>query len=585
MDVDEPKAGALLMTTVRAITLMALFLVSCGDDADQPATEPAPAATVTTALPRLLPATTDGAAEGEDVEMDLPGMAVEEKCPDRTHAHQGGGCHPHHPDDTPITPQDTPATPEEVAEADVVSLDDLLSADVCEAAGGRWNTDIQECGPLATVQDPHPEPEEGQDREEVGEDQEQDDLKKGSGGADQVAVEWWRPGLIVEALARVDPHSVGADDWHLNESERDWGTYRYYRLYHGLREDSAAERATFWQAIQLVHNVQLQKTGGIYFPHRYDVGWVEHPNQISVMLTFPLGETLTVAVTRVDGSWAADWDVEFPPGPSIRPTAPFAAPRFPGTAQALGRECAPVEEVWRKNQPVDDPCTLQAVRTAIEYAWSGAVDQRMASVRDGQVLADLLEAVDNVQDPFIASGMGPVGRATQTIEIRDVKWRGDFAQASMILLEWRAVWPVRDLNEEERQAAIRYYEWRAAQGREVPEKRLRGDFRIGGPVDWIETLMVRTADGTWRQSYREFCDRMDRTIANFPDYVAERKVRCPDDPTPHFPDSRFFDQSLPPPNTRLYYVDPRANDDPSTLYRLDRGLPRFEGEYLGVPPS
>ena len=564
------------MTTIRAVTLMALLLASCGDDAHPPTTEPAPAATISTALPRLLPATTRRAAEPQDVEIDLPQVAVEGECPEGTHAHQRGECHPDHPDDTPLTSEDTPTTPEEVAKAAIVILEDLLSADVCEAAGGRWNTDTQECGPLATAQDPHPEPEE---------DQEQGEVEERSGSADEVVVEWWRPGLIDEAVALVDPHSVGADDWHLNESERDWGTYSFYRFYHGLREDGAAERATFWQAIQLVHNVQLLKIGGTYFPHRYDVGWVEHPNQIAVGLTFPLGETLMVAVTRVDGSWAADWDVEFPPGPSIRPTTPFSEPRFPGTAQALGRECAPVEEVWSKNQPVEDACTLQAVQTAIEYAWSGTVEQRMAAVRDGQVLADLLEAVDNIQDPFIASGMGPVGRATKTTEIRGVKWRGGFAQASMILLEWRAVWPVRDLSEEERQAAIRYYEWSAAQGREVSEERLRGDFQIGGPVDWIETLMVRTADGTWRQSYREFCDKMDRTIANFPDYVPERELRCPDDPTPHFPDSRFFDQSLPPPNTRLYYVDPRANDDPNTLYRLDRGLPRLEGEYLGVPPS
>ena len=566
------------MTTTRAITLMALLLASCGGDARPPTTEPGPATTTNTVLPRLLPATTQGPAERADVESDLAEVAVEDECPEGTHAHQGEECHPDHPDHTPITP-------EEVAEADIVSLEALLSADVCEAAGGRWNTDTQGCGPLATAPDPHPGPEGNQDRDEAVEEPEQSEVAGRSGIADKLVVEWWRPGLIDEAVARVDPHSVGADDWHLNESDRDWGIYRYYRFYHGLREDSAAEREAFWQAIQLAHNVQLQKIGGIYFPYRYDVAWVEYPNRIAVMLTFPLGETLKVAVTRVDGLWAADWGIEFPPGPPIHPTTPFSEPRFPGTAQALGRGCPPVEEVWRRNQPVEDPCTLQAVRTAIEYAWSGTLEQRMGAVRDGQVLADLLEAVDNIQDPFIASGMGPVGRATTTIEIRGVKWRGAFAQASMILLEWRAVWPVRDLSEEERQAAIRYYEWSAAQGREVSEERLRGDFQLGGPVEWTETLMVRTADGTWRQSYREFCDRMDHTIPNFPDYVPERELRCPDDPTPHFPDSRFFDQSLPPPNTRLYYVDPRANDDPNTLYRLDRGLPRLEGEYSGVPPS
>ncbi|MDE0132231.1 MAG: hypothetical protein OXM62_05070 [bacterium] len=404
--------------------------------------------------------------------------------------------------------------------------------------------------------------------------------------AGEVVGEWWRPGLIDEAVALVDPHAVGADNWNLNESERDWGTYRYYRFYHGLREDSAAERDTFWQAIQLTHDVQLQSIGGFYFPHRYDVAWAEYPNQITVTLTFPLGETLTMPVTRTDGEWAADWDVEFPPGPPIRPTTPFAEPRFPETAQALGRDCPPVEEIWRRNQPVKDPCTLQAVHTAIEYSHLGTFEQRMAAVRDGHVLADLLEAIDNSDYPLITLRLGLPGRATGTIETRGVKWRGGFAQASMILVEYRSVWPERDLTEEEREASIRFYEWRAAQGKDVSPEQLRGENQPPKYGSWVETLVVRTADGTWRQSFREFCHRMDHTWPNFPDYVPEHTLRCPDeDPTPHFPDSRFFDQALPPPNTRLYYIDPRQRDDPDKLYRLNRGLPRLEGEYLGVPPS
>ncbi|MDE0234660.1 MAG: hypothetical protein OXM62_06600, partial [bacterium] len=207
------------MTTIRAVTLMALLLASCGDDAHPPTTEPAPAATISTALPRLLPATTRRAAEPQDVEIDLPQVAVEGECPEGTHAHQRGECHPDHPDDTPLTSEDTPTTPEEVAKAAIVILEDLLSADVCEAAGGRWNTDTQECGPLATAQDPHPEPEEDQDPQEAGEEQEQVEVADRSGSDDEAALKWWRPGLIDEAVALVDPHSVGADDWHLNESE------------------------------------------------------------------------------------------------------------------------------------------------------------------------------------------------------------------------------------------------------------------------------------------------------------------------------------------------------------------------------
>ena len=572
--VDQGKGRNRPQSIVWYAALLVFMAAACSNRTG-PSVDTVPPEAVTTstgAMPELLPPATVAL---ETVDLD-PGSGPAD-CPESAYSHDQG-CHPVHTDDPP-------ETPEEVQDAAMVVVEDLPNPGSCEAGGGAWDEDTGECGPLPTAQDPHSESVQSHDQKQGGEEPHRSGDGARTAGADEVVVQWWRPGLIDEAVALVDPRSVSADDWHLNESERDWGTYRFYRFYHALREDSATERETFWQAIQTVHDVHLQKGGGIYYPFRYDVAWVEYPNRIGVTLTFPLGEAMIVPVIRTDGSWSAEWDVEFPPGPPIRPTTPFTDPRFPETAQALGRDCPPVEQLWRKNQPVEDPCTLKAVQTALEYAESGTLEQRMAAVRDGHVLADLLAAVDNIQDPFIASGMGDVGRATKTIETRAVRWRGGFAQASMILLEWRSVWPVRDLTEEERQAAIRYYEWRAAQGLDVPPDRLRGEFRIGGPTSWFETLMVRTADGTWRQSYREFCHKLDHTIPNFPDYVSEHTLQCPDDPTPHFPDSRFFDQFIPPPNTRLYYVDPRSGDDPNELYRLDRGLYRLGGEYLGVPPS
>ena len=94
--------------------------------------------------------------------------------------------------------------------------------------------------------------------------------------------------------------------------------------------------------------------------------------------------------------------------------------------------------------------------------------------------------------------------------------------------------------------------------------------------DWHKALMVRTADGTWRMSYRSFCYWY--ASVNLAD-----KLLCPDDPNPHFPDSAWFDSGIYPPSHKNYYQDLRATS--SNLPQADGGLPRRNDQYLGVPPS
>ncbi len=99
-------------------------------------------------------------------------------------------------------------------------------------------------------------------------------------------------------------------------------------------------------------------------------------------------------------------------------------------------------------------------------------------------------------------------------------------------------------------------------------------------------LVVRTADGTWRQSYRSFCTQW---IISVWGPGTDDWVLCPSDPTPWFPDSAFFDHHIYPPNHLAYYHDPRElvddSDRASTYDRDGMEANRLAGEYLGVPPT
>ena len=55
-------------------------------------------------------------------------------------------------------------------------------------------------------------------------------------------------------------------------------------------------------------------------------------------------------------------------------------------ASALGRDCASVEVLWVKFQPVQDPCTLLAIQGAAQWAVGAATaEQTKAAIRGGSV--------------------------------------------------------------------------------------------------------------------------------------------------------------------------------------------------------
>ena len=411
-------------------------------------------------------------------------------------------------------------------------------------------------------------------------------------------VVWWRPGLGDEAFALLDPDQAGADHVILMAEDRKWGTYRYYLFYHGMVEGSAAEADLFWDVGETFRRIHQEATLWVYYPYRYDLAWVDYPTVMEVTATFPLGEAVVVVFHRDGQYWAGEWDgVEFPTGPPIRPTTPFAEPRYPDTAQALGRDCPPVEDLWEQGKDVTDPCTTAAVATALDYAYTAPTPMRMAALRDGHVLDGVFAFQDNIDDPFYARFYVAEGRAERLFEIEAMRWAGSFAQASMILVEYRSGWSPWEMTDEQRQAAATDYELRVEYLRSTypdykePARGLEGlinFFEEGGMSDQVhETLMVRTADGTWRLSYRAFCAQWIVTGDWSP--VLANRVICPADPTPWFPDSDVFDTDIYPPNHLWYYNDPRElGDFTHPVWTYDRGgmdKHRLAGEYLGVPPS
>ncbi|MDE0137345.1 MAG: hypothetical protein OXM57_14640 [bacterium] len=438
-----------------------------------------------------------------------------------------------------------------------------------------------------------------------------DEADDASGGdestqATQAAVEtvWWRPGLGDEAFALVDPDQVGADHALAMGEDREWGPYRYYLFYHGTVEGSAAEAELFWDVGETFRRVHQEATLWVYYPYRYDLAWVEYPTAMEVTATWPLGETLVVAFHRDGEYWAGEWDgVEWPTGPPIRPTTPFAEPRYPDTAQALGRDCPPVEDLWEQGADVTDPCTVAAVSTAIRYAEAGPTPHRMAAIRDGHTLGEVFAYQDSIDDPVYAISFAEEWRAHTLVEFETMQWGGSFPQASMIEVGYRVGRPPVKLTDDLRQAFTADYE---AMIRFLSDN----DPYYAGPpftleemfaiieAGWaeqagiepyvIEVLAVRTADGTWRLSYRSFCAGWITTSFEWNPAWADRVV-CPPDPTPWFPDSDVFDTDIYPPNHLWYYNDPRAlGDDSHQVWTYDRGgmeKHRLAGEYLGVPPS
>lgn len=413
---------------------------------------------------------------------------------------------------------------------------------------------------------------------------------------------WWRPGLGDEAFALVDPDQVGADHVIRVPEDREWGTYRYYLFYHGVVTGTYDEDQLFWKAAETFRRAQRELSLWVYYPYRYDMAWVEYPTEMEVRATFPLGEELVVVLRRAGDEWVGEWDgVEFPTGPPIRPTTPFAEPRFPDTAQALGRDCPPVEELWEQDKEVTDPCTIAAVSTALDYAFTGPAAHGMAAVRDGHVLEGVFAYQDNIDDPFHSAFLSEAGRARMLVEVQSVRWAGTFPGASMAVVEYRSGWLPLEMADELRQAITADHDLMVEYlSEKYPDYTPQPDgaewwirfFEEGGLGEQVnDVLMVRSADGTWRLSYREFCTRWIITNTWSPP-LADRVV-CPPDPTPWFPDSPIFDRYLEPPNHIWYYTDPRDDplerrDDTDPYWTYDRGGMedhRLAGDYSGVPPT
>ena len=185
----------------------------------------------------------------------------------------------------------------------------------------------------------------------------------------------------------------------------------------------------------------LEQGDTIYHPVRYDLRWDQYPDTVAVTAYFPMGEIRLLKV-RWDGSfWEADrtlfvlgdstdagTDLFLPPGPPIRPTTPFTEPRWPDTAEALGRDCPPVEEIWSGNGSlVKDQCTLDAINTAMRFVWREPSELRQRAIRDGHVLTDLFHRLDNQYEinPYMAGIFGLEERESMTTEVRSIKWAGN----------------------------------------------------------------------------------------------------------------------------------------------------------------
>ena len=392
-----------------------------------------------------------------------------------------------------------------------------------------------------------------------------------------VTAEFWRPGLAEEVLALANPGSVGADDWSLVEEKQNYGTRSFYRFHFlstpvseadGLTEQQRVELVLFGGALTSARQA-LEQSPIIYYPYRYDIRWDEYPNVATVSAAYPLGETRQIITRRSGASWTADQNVDLPGGPPIRATTPFATPRWADTAGILGRNCPAVEDIWTRGAAVSDSCTLNAIEKALDYLWTESSDLRQRAVRDGHVLTGLFGRLDNQDNAYLAGLYGEKARAGVTTKVRNVRWAGNWAGASMIYLEYQNTQADRELTREEKQDAITYFTGLEEQGISVDSRFLQGQFTMGFAWDWNSTLMVRTADGTWRMSYRSFC-RFHRTL----NVVDQPQFLCPGDPTPHFPDSDFYDRDLWPPNHVHYYSDPRQEHSP-----------RLNPQYVGVPPS
>ncbi|MDE0131482.1 MAG: hypothetical protein OXQ32_04395 [bacterium] len=462
-------------------------------------------------------------------------------------------------DSQEIEPDDKPEPveePEEILIERVVVWEGVDSEEKCLVAGGNWADTHCEYWVFA---DP----------------------------ADALVDTYWHPSLMDDAYRAVAPETVEADHWETFEIGGPWGFYNYVSFFHfdAAGDDGETQLRVLRQVSQYaVRWAFMYSTDWVWFPYRYDVSWDDQPDTVVVVGTYPLGEKRTLRI-HVDPEQrqTLDLDQPLPLPPPIRPTTPFAEPRWWDSAVGLGRDCPPVEEIWDGyGTEVTDPCTLQAIETAVDWAWRGDADWRQSAIRDGHALIDFLQELEHFEDPYEDAVLGHDSRIDGAVSLRDIKWAGQWPGASMISLEWDVAYSYREFTPEENTARKRYYDALLDRGIEVHEEYLRDDLTLDEEDwGWVGALIVRTHDGTWRMSQRSFCSWYERVIR-----VDREDLLChPEDPTPQFPDSAFFDTDLYPPSHKNYYDDPRTSWPLQSLPHHDRGQPRRTGLYEGVPPS
>ena len=240
--------------------------------------------------------------------------------------------------------------------------------------------------------------------------------------------EWWRPGLSVDAVALTDPTSTGADRWHRYDSYQAVpGSHPYdvYYFFHYQDTDKDYQKRvrreeTIFYQILLGTRKLLLDTDWAYLPYRYDLSWSEYPTTVHLVAAYPLGQEVEMLVSHDGLKWDLPEQVDGPAAPPIRPTNPFAEPRWADTATQLGRDCPPVEDIWQRNRTVGDPCTLEAIHNALTWVWAAPSDLRQRAIRDGHVLAEMFHQMDTTEDLVVYAAYSEQARVGGTVETKEV---------------------------------------------------------------------------------------------------------------------------------------------------------------------
>ena len=462
---------------------------------------------------------------------------------------------------TPVEETEEPTEAAEAAGDEVVVVDETPTVEPEETTDTTEATEEPE--ETTDTTEPTEEPDEASDYEQTGPyPWEIPTLLTHS--PDEVI--WWYPDLMKDAFELINPNSVGADEWEVFSKTSDNFTpaHGHYVFYTGpevanmRRAWRVAAEDDFWHSV-----------GWFYYPVRYDVSFV-YDNTVRIVGTWPLGETREARVGR-DGKFRQMIDNEDypPPPPPLAPLPPFTEPDYPEHALALGRNCPSVETLWYRNGRVTDPCTLIALQNAVQYAMGAAtVDQTEAAIRDGHGARDAIQQRKDIHNAhrFNVYWRDPANPGHSVVALRSIYWAGRFAGASRIYLEWRRYLRPGSATPEFQQYLREEIQADVEAGKNVPDLWLGDELPEETIGQWAPTVMVRTADGTWRMSYTKWCKRVGVTSFSG---VPGKPVQCPEDPNPVWADAPADAELFFPPN-KVYYWKKQT---PAQL------------DYYGQPPS